>query len=114
MPTLFWDIETRSMASLEETGAFRYAADPSTEVLVIAYAVDEAEPQTWILGQDIPAEFIAAASDPSWLVVAQCSIRARDLNLRVGAALRLAGDPGHAATLHHGHGVGQRAPWRAG
>ena len=70
MPTLFWDIETRSMASLEETGAFRYAADPSTEVLVIAYAVDEAEPQTWILGQDIPAEFIAAASDPSWLVVA--------------------------------------------
>jgi DNA polymerase len=70
MPVLFWDIETRSMASLEDAGAFRYAADPGTEVLVIAYAVDDGEPQTWVPGQDIPTEFATAASDPSWVVVA--------------------------------------------
>jgi DNA polymerase len=70
MPVLFWDIETRSMVSLEDAGAFRYAADPGTEVLVIAYAVDDGEPQTWIPGQDIPTEFATAASDPSWVVVA--------------------------------------------
>jgi DNA polymerase len=70
MPVLFWDIETRSMVSLEDAGAFRYAADPGTEVLVIAYAVDDGEPQTWVPGQYIPTEFATAASDPSWVVVA--------------------------------------------
>src|SRR5262245_57526577 len=67
---LFWDIETRSAVSLEEAGAFRYAADPSTEVICVAYAVDDDEPQIWVPGQEIPSPFQAAASDPTWVVVA--------------------------------------------
>src|SRR5262245_14469142 len=67
---LSWDIETRSAVSLEEAGAFRYAADPSTEVICVAYAVDNNEPEIWIPGQKIPDAFLAAANDPSWIVVA--------------------------------------------
>ena len=70
MPTLFWDIETRSTVPLEDAGAWRYAADPTTEVLCVGYAVDDSDVQIWTPGQAIPQEFIAAASDPSWCVVA--------------------------------------------
>ena len=70
MPTLFWDIETRSTVSLEDAGAWRYAADATTEVLCIGFAVDDSEVQIWTPGQAIPGEFLAAASDPSWCIVA--------------------------------------------
>jgi DNA polymerase len=50
--------------------AWRYAADVSTEVLCCAYAVDDGEVQLWTPGQAIPEPFIAAATDPDWLVVA--------------------------------------------
>jgi DNA polymerase bacteriophage-type len=70
MPVLYWDIETRSIASLEDAGAWRYAADPSTEALCVGYAVEHAEPRIWIPGEPVPAEFIEAASNPDWLVVA--------------------------------------------
>src|SRR5262245_13665904 len=63
MPTLFWDIETRSTVSLEDAGAWRYAADPTTEVLCVGYAVDDAEPKIWIPGQPIPEEIISAAEN---------------------------------------------------
>jgi DNA polymerase len=70
MPTLFWDIETRSVVSLEDAGAWHYAADPKTEVLCVGYAVDDAQVQIWTPGQAVPEEFIAAATDPAWCVVA--------------------------------------------
>jgi DNA polymerase family A/Toprim domain/CHC2 zinc finger len=70
MPALFWDIETRSAASLEDAGAWRYAADATTEVLCIGFAVDDAEAQIWTPGQAIPAEFTTAANDPAWCIVA--------------------------------------------
>ena len=70
MPTLFWDIETRSTVPLEDAGAWRYAADPSTEILCVGYAVDDFAVKIWTPGQAIPQEFIAAASDPSWCIVA--------------------------------------------
>ena len=70
MPTLFWDIETRSTVALEDAGAWRYAADPTSEVLCVGYAVDDSDVQIWTPGQAIPQEFITAASDPSWCVVA--------------------------------------------
>jgi hypothetical protein len=34
------DFETRSRVDLRKVGAHRYAADPSTEILCAAYAVD--------------------------------------------------------------------------
>jgi DNA polymerase len=70
MPTLFWDIETRSAAPLQETGAWRYAADRSTEVLCIGYAVDNGDVKIWTPGQPIPEEFVAAAANPNWIIVA--------------------------------------------
>ena len=60
MTTLFFDIETRSTVDLTAAGAWRYAADASTEVLCVGYAVDDGEPQVWIPGDSIPEVFITA------------------------------------------------------
>jgi DNA polymerase len=71
MPELFWDFETRSTVSLEDAGAWRYAADPATEMWSVGYAVDDAEPKIWTPDHPtIPEEVVAAASDPRWIVVA--------------------------------------------
>jgi DNA polymerase bacteriophage-type len=67
---LIRDFETRSCVDLKYAGASRYAADPTTEVLCVAYAVDDAPVQIWTPGQPVPQEFIDAARDPDWLVVA--------------------------------------------
>ena len=48
MPDLFWDIESRSAASLRLVGAWNYAAHPTTEILCLCYAVDDGEVQTWL------------------------------------------------------------------
>jgi DNA polymerase len=70
MPDLIWDIESRSAAKLKTCGAWRYAADPTTEVLCLGYAIGDAAPKIWTPGQPIPGEFIEAARDPQWRVVA--------------------------------------------
>jgi DNA polymerase len=70
MPVLFRDIETRSAVDLKACGAQRYAADPSTEVQCIGYAVDDGPAEIWIPGQPIPAPFIEAAQNSEWIVVA--------------------------------------------
>src|SRR6266478_2215986 len=70
MPQLFFDIETRSTVNLELAGAWRYASDPTTDVLCVGYAVDDSNPKIWTLGDPVPEAFIAAAADPSWHVVA--------------------------------------------
>jgi DNA polymerase bacteriophage-type len=70
MPILHLDFETRSHADLEDVGAHRYAADPTTSMLCAAYAVDADLVQIWIPGNPVPHPIIAAAADPSWSVVA--------------------------------------------
>jgi DNA polymerase len=60
MPTLFWDIETRSVVSLETAGASRYASDPTTEILCVGYAIDDNDPKIWLLGDPIPPEIETA------------------------------------------------------
>jgi DNA polymerase len=67
---LFRDIETRSACDLKACGAHRYAADPSTEVMCVAYAVDNEPIQLWVPGDPIPSEFIETATNPTWTVVA--------------------------------------------
>lgn len=42
------DYETRSMADIGTTGAFRYAEDPSTEILCAAIARDGEAPLLWV------------------------------------------------------------------
>jgi DNA polymerase len=64
------DYETRSRVSLKLVGTHRYAADPSTEILCAAYAVDDEPVQLWRPGDPVPPEFIEAAHNPSWTVAA--------------------------------------------
>jgi DNA polymerase len=67
---LFRDYETRSRLDLKRVGAFKYAADPSTEVLCCAYAVDDGPVQLWKWGDPLPPEFIEAEANPDWWAVA--------------------------------------------
>ena len=67
---LFRDIETRSAVRLGRCGAWRYAADATTEVLCVGYAIDAGTVQIWTPDQPIPEEFLTAARDPNWLIVA--------------------------------------------
>ena len=64
------DYETRSRLDLKRVGAFKYAADPSTEVLCCAYAVDDGPVQLWKRGDPMPPEFIEAEANPSWWAAA--------------------------------------------
>lgn len=64
--TMRLDFETFSNASLPDVGADVYSKDPSTEVLMAAYTIDEAPIQQWIPaeGQDMPRELAEALVDP--------------------------------------------------
>ena len=64
------DYETRSRVRLQSAGVHRYAADPGTEVLCCAYAIDDDLVRLWTPGDGVPPEFIEATSDPNWVVVA--------------------------------------------
>jgi DNA polymerase len=77
------DYETRSQAALNRVGAHRYAADPTTEVLCCAFAVDEQPVQLWRPGDPVPHEFVEAAADPIWLVVAHNDEFEASLELRI-------------------------------
>lgn len=66
--SLHHDLETRSKVELKETGAAKYASDPSTEVLCLCYAVDDEPVQLWTPGDPIPSEFIEAARNPLWTI----------------------------------------------
>jgi DNA polymerase len=79
MPNLYWDVETRSAASLRLVGAWNYAAHPTTEMLCLCYAVDDGGVQTWTnrslldpndRGDPVPEPFLAAARDPkNWRLI---------------------------------------------
>jgi len=69
-PVLHRDYETRGVLNLPTVGAHRYAAHPHTEVLVVGYAVDNEPVRQWLPGDPVPPEFIEAARDPAWIVVA--------------------------------------------
>ena len=70
MPVLFRDYETRSVLDLRKVGAWRYSNHPTTEVWCCAFAVDEGPVKLWKPGEPIPAEFIEAAQNPTWIVSA--------------------------------------------
>ena len=70
MPVLFRDYETRSVLDLRKVGAWRYSNHPTSEVWCCAFAVDEGPVKLWKPGEPIPAEFIEAAQNPTWIVSA--------------------------------------------
>ena len=65
------DYETRSRVVLKVVGAHRYAADPSTEVLCCAYAVDNNPVQLWRPSDPVPIEFRSAGL-PGLLLLRGC------------------------------------------
>ena len=77
------DIETRSRVDLRAVGAAKYAADPSTEIVCVAYAVDDEPAQLWVpdwvarkIGEPVdpvPSEFFEAAANSNWTVEAHNS-----------------------------------------
>lgn len=65
MKTLSIDIETFSQADLNRTGVYRYAEDPSFEMLLFGYSADGGDVQVVDLarGEKIPAEVLDALTD---------------------------------------------------
>src|ERR1035438_1601762 len=66
MKRLWIDFETKSLVNIKNSGLDRYATDPSTTVLMLAWALDMDVPQLWQphLGP-MPAELRAALLDPT-------------------------------------------------
>jgi DNA polymerase len=64
------DYETRSQAILKTVGTHKYATHSSTTVLCCAFAIDDEPGRLWVPGDPVPAEFIEAATNPSWIVCA--------------------------------------------
>ena len=48
------DFETRSAADLKAVGTYEYACDPTTEVICMAWAIDDADVQVWTPCQPFP------------------------------------------------------------
>jgi hypothetical protein len=106
MPILFWDVETRSALDLGIAGAWRYASDPSTEVLCVGFAVDDGEPQIWIPGKPIPEPFVATAGDSSWSAVAHNYQFERAIATRILGPRHRFANSTRATVLLHDIGAG--------
>jgi len=52
------DFETRSAVDLTKAGVYRYAEDPSTDILCMAYAFDDDEPELWVPGDEVPISIV--------------------------------------------------------
>jgi DNA polymerase len=57
MAHVVWDIESFSKVNLKASGAYIYAADPSTGIHFFCYAVDNDEVQVWRPGDPVPEPF---------------------------------------------------------
>lgn len=73
-PHLHIDFETFSKADIKAVGAYRYAFDPSTEILCAAMALDDGEPEMAycdeVFGWVVPIEAGFALGDPEVLIYA--------------------------------------------
>lgn len=69
---LYFDIETFSTCDLRACGLYRYAADASTQVLLVYYAIDDGPVVGWspVEGEPLPADFAAAWTDETCVLVA--------------------------------------------
>ena len=64
------DYESRSCVDLDQNGLDRYATDPTTQVILAAYAEGDHTPRLWQphLDPKMPGELREALEDP-WVVV---------------------------------------------
>jgi len=58
VPTLYIDFETRSHCDLKKHGAWNYSIDPSTEVLCMAWKIDDGPINLWT--RDMPFPYVVA------------------------------------------------------
>lgn len=61
------DIETRSLLDLRRTGSERYARDPGTEVLLLAWARDGEPVQIWQRGEPPPAALFSVLEEETYV-----------------------------------------------
>src|SRR5262249_1690184 len=54
---VYWDIETHSRRNLKDCGAFVYAADATTDILFLCFAVGDGPVETWPPGEPVPGAF---------------------------------------------------------
>jgi hypothetical protein len=59
---VYWDLETCSKRKLKDCGSFIYAADASTDILCMCYAIGNGPVETWQPGMPVPAPF----ADPTF------------------------------------------------
>lgn len=64
------DFETLSQADLKKVGAYRYAEDPTTEVLCLSYCLNDGPILTWFPNWPMPASLNSILSDPTIALVA--------------------------------------------
>jgi DNA polymerase len=57
------DFETYSECDIRKAGAYAYADHPTTEVLCLAWAIDDEAPQLWLPGDPKPQRLLAAIED---------------------------------------------------
>ena len=74
---VYWDIETYSQVSLKERGAHIYAADPSTGIHFLCYAIDDGPVETWRPGDPVPVPF---ANPPRYFFVSDNWTFERDIH----------------------------------
>lgn len=66
---IFLDFETRSAADLPKTGVSRYVEDPTTEPILMSFAILDGPPETWFRGDPFP-ESLREALDRGDVLVA--------------------------------------------
>jgi AAA domain len=65
MRVIHLDLETRSALTLSNVSTRRYAGDETTEILCLAYAVDDGAIELWTPDMPEPIEFVTLAADRS-------------------------------------------------
>lgn len=58
MSALHCDVETRSAVDLKKTGAYAYAADPTTDIWCMAFAFGDEPVQVWTPGDPVPDSIV--------------------------------------------------------
>lgn len=62
------DFETASLLNLKQTGAWKYAQDPSTMILCMAWAIEGEEPSIWFPGSPLPTRLLIALHEGATVV----------------------------------------------
>ena len=95
MSSIHYDYETTSLSDITKVGAYRYAADPSTRVLMFAVAEGDGEPMLWRFDQPNSTESLAAKAALQWAIMEDKLVYAHNYQFELAIShYRLAADVG--------------------